>query len=195
MNKHCFAGIDIGGTKCAVVLGRMQESGICILQKEKFPTLTNEPDKMLAILRDSLERLLQTENLSGNELDGIGISCGGPLNSQTGRILSPPNLPEWRDVAIVDYFKREFGVPTVLQNDANACAVAEWKFGAGVGTQNMIFLTFGTGFGAGLILNGQLYCGACDMAGEIGHVRIAENGPIGYGKHGLLSIQKKLVRQ
>lgn len=186
MGEACFAGIDIGGTKCAVVLGRAQEGEIHILQKVKFSTLNKEPDKMLMLFRDALKNLLETENLSANDLKGIGISCGGPLNSETGRILSPPNLPEWRDVAIVDYFQQEFHVPTVLQNDANACAVAEWKFGAGRGTKNMVFLTFGTGFGAGLILNGKLYCGACDMAGEIGHVRIAENGPLGYGKYGSL---------
>lgn len=184
MREQCFAGIDIGGTKCAVVLGYAQKGEIHVLKKERFVTLKQEPDKMLAVLRDSLKKLLAAENLSANELGGIGISCGGPLNSKTGRILSPPNLPGWSDVAIVDFFEQEFHVPALLQNDANACAIAEWKFGAGRGTENMIFLTFGTGLGAGLILNGQLYCGACDMAGEVGHVRMTEDGPVGYGKIG-----------
>src|SRR5690606_30850007 len=77
-----------------------------------------------------------------------------------------------------------FSAPVALQNDANAGAVAEWLWGAGKGCRNMIFLTFGTGMGAGLILNGQLYSGTNDMAGEVGHIRLAEDGPVGYGKAG-----------
>jgi glucokinase len=71
-----------------------------------------------------------------------------------------------------------------LQNDANACALAEWKFGAGKGTQNMVFLTFGTGMGGGLILSGRLYSGTNDLAGEVGHIRLADDGPEAYGKKG-----------
>jgi glucokinase len=84
----------------------------------------------------------------------------------------------------VEYFQQQTGIPTAVQNDANACALAEWKFGAGRGTQNMIFLTFGTGMGAGLILNGQLYAGTNDNAGEVGHIRLENFGPVGYGKSG-----------
>jgi glucokinase len=71
-----------------------------------------------------------------------------------------------------------------LQNDANACALAEWKFGAGRGTQNMVFLTFGTGMGGGIIINGRLYSGTNDLAGEVGHIRLADEGPRAYGKKG-----------
>lgn len=77
-------------------------------------------------------------------------------------------------------------IKTNLHNDANACALAEWKFGAGKGTKNMVFLTFGTGLGAGLILNGKLYTGTNDNAGELGHIRLSDFGPIGYGKKGSL---------
>ena len=114
----------------------------------------------------------------------IGISCGGPLDSARGLILSPPNLIGWDRVPIVNYLKDLYHVPVFLQNDANACALAEWRFGAGQGCQNVIFLTFGTGLGAGLILDGQLYCGTNDMAGELGHIRAEKEGPIGYGKAG-----------
>ncbi len=78
----------------------------------------------------------------------------------------------------------QFSIPTAIQNDANACALAEWKFGAGRGTQNMIFLTFGTGLGAGLILDGKLYSGTNDNAGEVGQIRLDNFGPVGYGKTG-----------
>ena len=117
-------------------------------------------------------------------LDGIGVSCGGPLNSETGVILSPPHLPGWDRVPIVEWLTREFQVRARLQNDANAGALAEWRYGSGRGLRNVIFCTFGTGFGAGLVLNGRLYTGTNDMAGEVGHVRLRSDGPVGYGKRG-----------
>ena len=91
--------------------------------------------------------------------------------------MCPPNLPKWDNVPICDYFTKRTGIKCHLQNDANACAVAEWKYGAGKGLKNMVFLTFGTGLGAGLILDGKLYSGTNDMAGEIGHVRLTEGAP------------------
>jgi glucokinase len=99
-------------------------------------------------------------------------------------IYSPPNLPGWDSVPINKYFSDQFGVETALQNDANACALAEWMMGAGKGTSNMVFLTFGTGMGAGLILNGKLYSGTNDLGGEVGHIRLDKTGPVGYGKAG-----------
>lgn len=164
-------GIDIGGTKCTVVFGN--ENGE-ILKKEKFETTD---------LSSTLDNIFRAAGKMGN-CDAIGISCGGPLDSQNGIIKSPPNLPGWGNVEIVKMLRDKFSVPVFLKNDADACALAEWKFGAGKGTENMIFLTFGTGLGAGLILNGKLYSGACDMAGEVGHIRLADFGPVGYGKAG-----------
>ena len=98
---------------------------------------------------------------------------------------SPPNLPKWDRVDLFTPLKAAFGnIPIMLQNDANACALAEWQLGAGKGCKNMVFLTFGTGLGAGLILNGELYSGTNGMAGEVGHIRLEEEGPVGYGKKG-----------
>ncbi len=122
--------------------------------------------------------------LSTQDVEAVGISCGGPLDSRAGLVLGPPNLPGWDDVPVVAELSRAAGRPAYLQNDANAGALAEWKFGAGRGTQNMIFITAGTGFGAGLILDGRLYSGTNDMAGEIGHVRLERYGPFAYGKTG-----------
>lgn len=98
--------------------------------------------------------------------------------------MSPPNLPGWDNIHITKLLEEKFSIKTAIQNDANACALAEWKFGAGKGTQNMIFMTFGTGLGAGLILDGRLYSGTNDNAGEAGHLRLSEIGPVGYGKSG-----------
>lgn len=177
--KMYYIGIDIGGTKCAVSLGESDGNDINIIAKSKFDTIPNAPYETLEKFTESVDRLT-----SEYKIKSIGISCGGPLNSKKGLIMSPPNLPGWDNIPVTDYFANHTNLPVYLQNDANACAVAEWKFGSGRGFDNMIFLTFGTGLGAGLILDGKLYSGPDDMAGEIGHVRLTPDGPVGYGKAG-----------
>ncbi|HHU84909.1 MAG TPA: ROK family protein [Clostridiales bacterium] len=177
-------GFDIGGTKCAVVLGKNDFENP-IVDKISFPTDVKRGWRLvLAELFDTADKLLEKHKISTENISGIGISCGGPLDSKKGIIQSPPNLPDWDNVPIVKLCKERFGVPTVLQNDANTCAVAEWKYGAAKGTKNAIFLTFGTGMGAGLILDGKLYSGTNDLAGEVGHIRLTDDGPEGYGKKG-----------
>ena len=186
--QEYYIGLDIGGTKCAVTLGKFEGDDLTIVDKIKFATNPEELQRGKRAPSEVLDEfVLQTQRLLAKHNGApkrVGISCGGPLDSKRGIVLSPPNLPGWDRVEAVAYFSSAFGVECVLQNDANACAVAEWMFGAGKGTQNMIFLTFGTGLGAGLILDGRLYSGTSDMAGEIGHVRCEEDGPVGYGKAG-----------
>lgn len=172
-------GFDIGGTKCAVITARWDGAEIQLVDKVKLETdLSVSPEEMLDRLIAQAERLLPEKP------EAIGISCGGPLDSKEGVILGPPNLPGWSRVEVVKKIQEHFHAPTHLQNDANACAVAEWKFGAGKGCDNMVFLTFGTGLGAGLILGGRLYTGTNDNAGECGHIRLDRFGPVGYGKAG-----------
>ncbi len=174
-------GFDVGGTKCAAILGCVDENTVKIVRRTAFPTPPHAPELAIA----EFERIARTMLAeSGCHPTAVGISCGGPLDSCRGVILAPPNLPSWDNVAVTERLSAAFGVPARLQNDANACAYAEWKWGAGKGTKHMVFLTFGTGMGAGLIIDGHLYCGANDMAGEIGHVRLAADGPVGYGKAG-----------
>ena len=176
-------GVDIGGKKCAVTLGIEKEDGaICFAAKEKFAT--HSKDQAIAEIFKAIRAILKNNNLSAGDIYAIGISCGGPLDSRKGVILSPPNLPGWDEVPIVDMLQQEFGIRAALQNDANACALAEWKYGAGKGSRNMVFLTFGTGMGAGLVLDGKLYAGTNDNAGEVGHIRLEDEGPVGYGKAG-----------
>lgn len=176
-----YIGIDIGGTKCAVTLGAEDpEAGeMRVLRKIRFETPKHSPAETLEQLADAAGALLRE-----SAAESIGISCGGPLDSSEGVILGPPNLPGWDRVEIVRFFEERFGLPARLQNDANACAAAEWKYGAGKGLHDLVFLTFGTGLGAGLILNGRLYTGANGMAGEAGHWRMSDSGPVGYGKAG-----------
>jgi glucokinase len=179
------AGIDIGGTKCSVVIGHEQKGRIVIIGKRSFATCLDKSwEDNLSMITFYIKELLR-EN--GNcSLIAAGISCGGPLDTDKGLILTPPNLPGWDNVPIVRYLQKSLGVKASLQNDANACALAEWSYGAGRGCRNMVFLTFGTGFGAGLILDGRLYSGANGMAGEVGHIRMEKTGPPGYGKNGSL---------
>lgn len=176
--KYCI-GLDIGGTKCAASLGEIDGSEIRVLKRYEVPTSVCPTETLEALA----PYVLAWSEETGAER--AGISCGGPLDSKRGVIVSTPNLAKgWHGFAIVEYVKEKFGLTARLQNDANACAVAEWKFGAGRGTQNMIFFTFGTGLGAGLILDGKLYSGTNDNAGEAGHIRLAKNGPVGFGKAG-----------
>jgi glucokinase len=174
-------GFDIGGTKCAVVIANRESDGVRILARRAFPTEWG-PEPNLARMEEIAHELLG--GLGIGQISGVGISCGGPLDSDRGRVLGPPNLPGWDDVPVAGRLGEAFHVPACLENDANACALAEWMWGAGRGTRNMVFLTFGTGMGAGLILDGRLFRGACGLAGEVGHIRIAEDGPPCYGKRG-----------
>jgi len=155
-----------------------------MLEKKTFPTRTAKRgwQDVLHEFTDHARKFIT--KYGPEKLVKTGISCGGPLDAQKGIIYSPPNLPGWDSVPIVAFFEDEFGVPAESQNDANAGALAEWMLGAGKGTQNMIFLTMGTGMGAGLILNGRLYNGTNDLGGEVGHIRLADNGPVGFGKNG-----------
>ena len=168
-----YIGVDIGGTKCAVVYGNDKAQ---ILKKIKFET-TNFEETIRKII-EGIDSMMDEHVLA------IGISCGGPLDSRQGIIMAPPSLPDWVDYHIVSEFRERYHIPVYLLNDADACAIAEWKYGAGKGYENLIFLTFGTGIGAGLILNNSLYSGTCDGAGEIGHVRLYEGGHVGYRKAG-----------
>lgn len=172
-----YIGLDLGGTKTAISLGKVNGDKISILLREEIPT--KKPI-------ETLDPLINKINGWAKEykIRKIGISAGGPLDGKKGIILTPPNLPDWHNFAIVDYVKNKTGIDARLQNDANACALAEYKFGAGIGSTNMVFLTFGTGLGAGLILNGKLYAGSNDNAGEVGHFRLSNVGPYAYGKTG-----------
>lgn len=171
-----YLGIDIGGTKCAVLVGTPDGE---VIDKAKFETAAGPDDNITEFVRLGRD---YTDTYSN--IRSVGVSCGGPLDAQAGVIQSPPNLPGWDEVPIKHRLESHLELPVFLQNDANACALAEHRFGAGAGSRNMIFLTFGTGLGAGIILDGRLYEGTNGMAGEVGHIRLAADGPVGYGKAG-----------
>ena len=173
-----LVGFDVGGTKCAVTIGQTRGGDVDIAARKAFPTPGRWRDAVRAMFSEA-EALLD-----GRRPDACGFSCGGPLDAGRGVVLSPPNLPGWDEVPLTELGRTHFGVPCALENDANAGALAEWRWGAGQGSHDMAFLTFGTGLGAGLILNDRLVRGAHGNAGELGHIRLSPFGPAGYGKAG-----------
>lgn len=184
MTDEIIIGIDIGGTKCAVVTGRTDGT---LLRRESFLTEGQRyrPEQVLERLAVLASKMIA--EMGGIQVKGVGVSCGGPLDTKTGTIFAPPNLPHWKAVPVRDFFTQRLKLEVRVENDANATALAEWHFGAGQGTRNMVFLTMGTGIGGGMVLEGKLYRGTNDLAGEIGHQTILINGPLcGCGKRGCL---------
>jgi glucokinase len=177
--EKAFVGVDVGGTKTAVIVSvRPPET----LGRIEFATLPDQgSERALQLIVESARSLLTQHSLG---VKAVGVSCGSPLDRVKGIIQAPPNLSTWIDVPIRSLLEEAFDAPCRVENDANAGAVAEHRFGAGVGTDHMVFLTLGTGLGAGIIANGRLYLGANGDAGEIGHVRLSPGGPVGYHKAG-----------
>ncbi len=179
MPRRALVGVDIGGTKTAVVVSLKPPT---VLDRIEFPTrAANGPEPALRLIKAGIRDMLVRHRLKAA---AIGVSCGGPLDHIKGVIQAPPNLSTWVDVPIKTILEKEFDVKCNVENDANAGAVAEHRFGAGQGCRNMVFLTMGTGLGAGIIADGRLYHGTNDFAGEIGHVRLTRTGPVGYHKAG-----------
>ena len=176
-------GFDIGGTKTAVVLGDL--SGNIYLRKE-YPTPVSESFEaavnMMAALGDELIQEAVEEGYP--KPCAVSAAVGGPLDIERGIIYSPPHLPSWDQAPLKSRLHKHFGLPVFIEHDGNAGALAEFYFGAGKGVRNLIYLTMGTGLGAGIILDGRIYHGTSDTAGEVGHMRISEDGPVEYGKAG-----------
>jgi len=179
--EKIILGLDIGGTKTAVVLGSPRGE---IFWRQQF--LTHPERGFEAVFDELVAHAEEARRSARSNVIALSISIGGPLEVVKGVIKSPPNLPGWTNIPLKDLLAERFALPVYVEHDGNAGALAEFYFGAGKNFRNIIFITMGTGFGAGLILNGQLYRGTNDCAGEIGHIRIAENGPLCYGKAGSL---------
>lgn len=162
-------GISIGGTKTAVCYATIKNDEIVNIVKKQFPTSPLDPDKNFADICDSIDSYPQDFNY-------ISVIAGSPMDAVKGLICAPSNLPGWHDYPLIDNLKSRYHCNSSLLNDADASALAEWKFGVGKGYKNFIYVTVGTGLGSGLILNGKLYSGTSFNAGEIGHVKVADDG-------------------
>jgi glucokinase len=183
MTNDVIAAIDIGGTKIALGLSDLE--GRAALPFRRFPTgVARGPHRILEQALDELERMAGE---AGARVAAVGVGCGGPLSRRRGLILSPANLPGWDEFPIVDLVRARLDVPVVLDNDANAAALAEHEYGAGRGAENMIYMTISTGIGGGLIVGGRLIHGVGDAAGEVGHMIVEPDGvPCGCGARGCL---------
>ena len=184
--RRTIIGIDVGGTKTAVVEGTRQAQ---IMQRYEMPTEARRPfDATFPQVVSLVERALEEAMRAGHVVGAISVSVGGPLRIREGVLIDPPHLPGWHGVRLKDRLEEHFpGYPICIEHDGNAGALAEFRFGIGRrrrDLRHLIFLTFGTGLGAGLIINGQVLHGASDTAGEVGHWRLARDGPIGFGKAG-----------
>ena len=184
MKTH-VAGIDIGGTKLATVVA---DSTGHILSKVRKPTLAERgPEYALHLLFDMVRETVERAGLDQKSISAIGVSCGGPLDTKTGVVYSPPNLPGWDALPLKAELESEFGIPVTIENDANASALAEYRFGGGCGYAALLYMTMSTGIGGGIVIDGEIYHGANDSAGEVGHQILLPDGPpCGCGKRGCL---------
>ena len=177
MSGPLYLGIDIGGTKSAVVAGT--RSGAVAARAEWASEAARGPGPMLERIVAEGRALLRDHPVAG-----AGVSIGGPLDSRAGVIHSPPNLPGWDALPLKEILERELQLPVRVEHDAAACAYAEYLWGAGRGTENLAYLTCGTGFGAGFVFHGRIHAGARGASCEVGHISLRPDGPAAFGKQG-----------
>ncbi|GHF53444.1 glucokinase [Deinococcus metalli] len=174
--------LDVGGTKLAA--GLVTPHGELLASRREPTRLQAGPE---GVLRQLVA--LGRDLLAGHAgpVSRVGVGCGGPLDRERGIIQNPPNLPGWHDVPLKDWLEDALDLPVDVDNDANAAALAEWRFGSGRGCEHLVYLTLSTGIGGGVILNGQLYTGRAGNAGELGHLQVEYLGePCTCGGRGCL---------
>lgn len=169
-----YLGFDVGGTKCAAIVGTADGQ---VLDRQQWPARAERGPK--AMIADFL-----TYARSVPEVAAAGVSIGGPVDVLNGVVLAPPHLPGWDRVPLKAKLEQELQRPVGVQHDAAACALAEHTWGRWHGCHCLIYLTCGTGFGAGIVIDGVIYHGARGHSIEIGHARHAKQGPEAFGKVG-----------
>ncbi|MBN1269136.1 MAG: ROK family protein [Kiritimatiellae bacterium] len=169
-------GIDIGGTKTSVCVGDAHGK---IFGSRRMPTREEDgADAWFGRLKELTAGMLAEAGVDEAKIAAVGVAAPGPLSVKRGLLLSPPNMPRWVDVPIQKMLDARFPCPVYMDNDANACALAEWYFGEFAGVQHLVYLTMSTGLGGGIIANGRLVQGATDLAGEVGFHVLDLDGPV-----------------
>lgn len=183
--KPPVLGVDIGGTKVAA--GLVDSRGD-ILLKSRIPMVSQEnAEAGLQTVVRAIESVRTADPARCASVSAIGISCPGPLDPKRGLVINPPNLPCWRNFPLAEKIEQVYGLPTRIDNDANAAALAEAVWGAGVGYRSVFYATLGTGIGTGIVLDGRIYHGRTGAAAEGGHVSIDYRGPrCACGKQGCI---------
>lgn len=168
-------GIDLGGTKTGVCAGRADGT---LLARRRMPTQTGDgPDAWLPRVKSLALEVLAEAGATPADVARIGISAPGPLNIADRVLDAPPNMPGWVRVPLLDMIEGALGRPAVMNNDANACALAEYYYGSHRGVGDLVYLTHSTGIGGGILTGQGVYRGADSYAGEIGHLNIRPDGP------------------
>jgi glucokinase len=169
-----YLGIDIGGTKTELALG---DGAGAIHVHERSPTpLSGDARADLARIVERCRTLLARYGSRAEGLSALGVSMPSPLDRELGVVLNPPNLPSWHGLPVRQLLEQAFERPVALENDANAAALAEWRYGAGRGCDDVVYLTMSTGVGGGLVLGGRLQRGVASSAGEVGHIPVEWEG-------------------
>jgi glucokinase len=180
--ESVMLGVDIGGTKVAV--GLVDSSGKILAHERKPMVATGSAEAGLDAVIGAVDSLITTRKVRG-----IGICAPGPLDPRTGVVINPPNLPCWRNFPLAEKVSAKYSVPVKVENDANAAALAETKWGAARGFRYVFYATIGTGIGTGIVFDGSIYDGNTGSAGEGGHQTIDYRGPRCYcGKRGCIEI-------
>ncbi|QEK11875.1 ROK family protein [Crassaminicella thermophila] len=174
MEDKYVIGIDLGGTKISGAVANFKGD---VVSQYTLPTKAEEGEKaVLERIITVVEEVIKESNVDKEKIVSIGIGSPGPLDAKEGKIITTPNLP-FKNFNIVKPLVDKFHIPTYLDNDANVAAIGEYVFGAGKGTNNMVFITVSTGIGGGAILNGKIYRGNTCNALEIGHMTLEKKGP------------------
>ncbi|HEX9923707.1 MAG TPA: ROK family protein [Anaerolineae bacterium] len=181
--KPYAIGIDVGGTKIAA--GLVDRAGTVL---ERFTTRTHaeqEPEFVISAIEAAYRAILAQSGVKTANIEAVGLGFPGNTNGPAGLVLTSSNLPAWDHFPLRDVVAERLGIPVLLENDCNLCAVGEHRFGAGRGSRHMCYVTLSTGYGIGIIINNQLYVGHTGTAGEVGHIVIDIGGPpCGCGKQG-----------
>lgn len=183
--RGLVAAVDMGATHVNIALADFSAK---IIEETSFPfDIKQGPQVCLAEVRRILQELLDRYGISISEIMAVGVGVPGPVIKDAGMVMSPPIMPGWDRYPIRQTLEEAWGCPVSLNNDAELGALGEWAYGAGRGEKNLAFIKVGSGIGAGLIINQQIYGGTTGSAGEIGHITIEENGPLcTCGNHGCM---------
>lgn len=169
-------GVDIGGTNIVAAVVASHDAQVC--SRRSIPTEAERGSEIgMRRIGDLIARVVAEAGMGLDQVGGIGIGCTGPVDSVRGRVMNPYTLPTWGDMPLVDALVERFGLPAVLLHDCAVAALGEHWAGAGQGARHLLYITVGTGIGAGIILNRRLYRGVGLLAGEVGHHVIDLNGP------------------
>ncbi|WP_245475288.1 MULTISPECIES: ROK family protein [unclassified Mesorhizobium] len=163
---------DLGGTE---LRGALVERSGEVVERVSAPTLAGAgSEAVIGQIIALADRLLKEHPQA--KVSGIGMCAPGPLDPKAGIVIGPPTLAGWHNVPLIDILSRQFGLPVRLENDANAAALGEWRFGAGRGAGSLVFVTVSTGIGGGVVADGHIYHGRRGLAAEIGHMTITGEG-------------------